>query len=167
MTCHVNGNFPAGSGYTLTLHARPKAGVYAGPWLTDVDNHAAVQPGKDAANEDLAKDSNPNNNEQDGPVQVRNASIGGRVFIDQNNNGDTDAGDNGLANVSVRLTGTDVYGNAIDVTVTTDGNGEFSVTWPQAGMYWLDVASQDDKVTIPQARQRRLGYVATLEVLPQ
>lgn len=125
VTCHVNGNFPAGSGYTLTLHARPKAGVYAGPWLTDVDNHAAVQPGKDAANEDLAKDSNPNNNEQDGPVQVRNASIGGRVFIDQNNNGDTDAGDNGLANVSVRLTGTDVYGNAIDVTVTTDANGDY------------------------------------------
>ncbi len=126
VTCHVNGNFPAGSGYTLTLHARPKAGVYAGPWLADVDNHAAVQPGKDAANEDLAKDSNPNNNEQDGPVQVRNASIAGRVFLDENNNGDTDAGDTGLANVSVRLTGTDVYGNAIDVTVTTDANGDYA-----------------------------------------
>jgi len=126
VTCHVNGNFPAGSGYTLTLHARPKAGVFAGPWLTDVDNHAAVQPGKDAANEDLAKDSNPNNNEQDGPVQVRNASIAGRVFLDQNNNGDTDAGDTGLANVSVRLTGTDVYGNAVDVTVTTDANGDYA-----------------------------------------
>ncbi len=125
VTCHVNGNFPAGSGYTLTLHARPKIGVFAGPWLTDVDNHVAVQPGKDAANEDLAKDSNPNNNEKDGPVQVRNASIAGRVFLDQNNNGDTDAGDNGLANVGVRLTGTDVYGNAIDVTVTTDANGDY------------------------------------------
>ncbi|WP_442683079.1 SdrD B-like domain-containing protein [Stenotrophomonas sp. JC08] len=125
ITCHVNGNFPAGSGYTLTLHARPKIGVFAGPWLTDVDNHVAVQPGKDAANEDLAKDSNPNNNEQDGPVQVRNASIAGRVFLDQNNNGDTDAGDNGLANVGVRLTGTDVYGNTIDVTVTTDANGDY------------------------------------------
>src|SRR5690606_35441512 len=31
VTCHVNGNFPAGSGYTLTLHARPKIGVFAGP----------------------------------------------------------------------------------------------------------------------------------------
>lgn len=126
VTCHVNGNFPAGSGYTLTLHARPKVGVFAGPWLTDVDNHAAVQPGKDAANEDLAKDSNPNNNEQDGPVQVRNASIAGRVFLDQNNNGDTDAGDTGLTGVSVRLTGTDVYGNVINVTVTTDANGDYA-----------------------------------------
>ena len=73
------------------------------------------------------------------------------------------------AGLEVEITRGDTrYRNAQDeIKTTTDGNGEFSVTWPQAGMYWLDVASQDDKVTIPQARQRRLGYVATLEVLPQ
>lgn len=60
------------------------------------------------------------------------------------------------------------YRNAQDeIKTTTDGNGEFSVTWPEAGMYWLDVSSVDDTVTMPQATQRRLGYVATLEVLPQ
>jgi uncharacterized GH25 family protein len=60
------------------------------------------------------------------------------------------------------------YRNAQDeIKVTTDANGEFSVTWPEPGMYWLDASTQDDKVSMPQAKQRRLGYVATLEVLPQ
>ena len=60
------------------------------------------------------------------------------------------------------------YRNAQDeIKVTTDANGEFSVTWPEAGMYWLETTAQDDKTSLPQARQRRLSYVATLEVLPQ
>jgi hypothetical protein len=34
-------------------------------------------------------------------------------------------------------------------------------------MYWLETTSQDGRTSLPQARQRRLTYVATLEVLPQ
>ncbi|WP_374013538.1 DUF4198 domain-containing protein [Pseudoxanthomonas koreensis] len=60
------------------------------------------------------------------------------------------------------------YRNAQDeIKATTDAQGEFSVTWPSAGMYWLETSSQDDRTSVPQASQRRLGYVATLEVLPQ
>lgn len=60
------------------------------------------------------------------------------------------------------------YRNAQDeIKVTTDADGGFSVTWPEAGMYWLETMSQDDKTSLPQAKQRRLSYVATLEVLPQ
>jgi uncharacterized GH25 family protein len=60
------------------------------------------------------------------------------------------------------------YRNAQEeIKVKTDANGEFSVTWPQAGMYWLETASEDEKTSLPQAKQRRLSYVATLEVLPQ
>lgn len=60
------------------------------------------------------------------------------------------------------------YRNAQDeIKAKTDANGEFSVTWPEAGMYWLEATSQDAKVTVPGAKQRRLGYVVTLEVLPQ
>ena len=46
-------------------------------------------------------------------------------------------------------------------------NGEFTVTWPEPGMYWLQASTQDDKTSVPQAKQRRLSYVATLEALPQ
>ncbi|MFT4180052.1 MAG: DUF4198 domain-containing protein, partial [Thermomonas sp.] len=53
------------------------------------------------------------------------------------------------------------------ITVTTDANGEFKVNWPEAGMYWLETSTTDDKTSVPQAKQCRLSYVATLEVLPQ
>jgi len=60
------------------------------------------------------------------------------------------------------------YRNAQEeIKVKTDANGEFSVTWPEAGMYWLETGAEDDKTSLPQAKKRRLGYVATLEVLPQ
>ncbi len=60
------------------------------------------------------------------------------------------------------------YRNAQDeLKATTDAKGEFSVTWPEAGMYWLEAATTDGKTSLPQAKQRRLSYVATLEVLPQ
>ena len=60
------------------------------------------------------------------------------------------------------------YRNAQDeIKVKTDANGEFSVTWPEAGMYWLETVTEDNKTSLPQAKQRRLSYVATLEVLPQ
>lgn len=53
-----------------------------------------------------------------------------------------------------------------EIKATTDAKGEFSVTWPQAGMYWVDADARDDKVSLPQAKERRLSYVGTLEVLP-
>ncbi|QNH11941.1 DUF4198 domain-containing protein [Xanthomonas sp. SI] len=60
------------------------------------------------------------------------------------------------------------YRNAQDeLKLTTDAQGSFSVTWPEAGMYWLETTSEDSKTSLPQAKQRRLSYVATLEVLPQ
>lgn len=60
------------------------------------------------------------------------------------------------------------YRNAQDeLKVKTDAKGEFTVTWPEAGMYWLEANTQDNRTTVPGAKQRRLGYVATLEVLPQ
>ena len=60
------------------------------------------------------------------------------------------------------------YRNAQEeIKVTTNAQGEFSVTWPEAGMYWLETGTQDAKTSLPQAKQRRLSYVATLIVLPQ
>jgi uncharacterized GH25 family protein len=49
----------------------------------------------------------------------------------------------------------------------TDANGELSVTWPAPGMYWLESTLEDQKTSLKQAKQRRVSYVATFEVLPQ
>jgi uncharacterized GH25 family protein len=59
------------------------------------------------------------------------------------------------------------YRDKVDeITAKTDAKGQFSVTWPQAGMYWLEASTKDGKTTVPQAKERRLSYAATLEVMP-
>lgn len=60
------------------------------------------------------------------------------------------------------------YRNAQEqIDLVTDANGEFSVTWPVAGMYWLHASVEGGKPSHPKAKSRRAGYTATLEVLPQ
>ena len=54
-----------------------------------------------------------------------------------------------------------------DMQLTSGADGKFEITWPQAGMYWLETASEDAKTTLPEAKQRRLSYVAVFEVLAQ
>ena len=54
-----------------------------------------------------------------------------------------------------------------EIKTTTDAAGQFSVTWPEPGMYWLETGLQDSNTSLKQAKQRRVSYVATFEVLPQ
>ncbi len=49
----------------------------------------------------------------------------------------------------------------------TDANGEVKVKWPNPGMYRIEASASDDKTSLPQIKERRLTYAATLEVLPQ
>ncbi len=53
--------------------------------------------------------------------------------------------------------------NAMELT--TDGQGLLTVTWPTAGMYWLNATATDSNTTTPRATERRLGYTTTLEVM--
>lgn len=54
-----------------------------------------------------------------------------------------------------------------ELHATTDGDGRFSLTWPHAGMYWVNASVEDGKTHVKQATQRRAAYTATLEVLPE
>jgi hypothetical protein len=49
--------------------------------------------------------------------------------------------------------------------LSTGADGVLSVTWPAAGMYWLNATLTDTKATTPRATERRMSYVTTLEVL--
>ncbi len=53
-----------------------------------------------------------------------------------------------------------------DMTLKTDAEGKFTVTWPSPGMYWMEAVVRDDKSPVAGIKSRRAGYVATLEVLP-
>lgn len=58
------------------------------------------------------------------------------------------------------------YRNSQDaIKVTTNEQGEIQITWPQAGMYFLEASYRDDKAAKP-ATIRTGGYSATFEVLP-
>lgn len=48
----------------------------------------------------------------------------------------------------------------------TDKKGNISVTWPEAGMYWLSASYRDEKAKKP-ATSRSGSYAATFEVLPE
>lgn len=52
-----------------------------------------------------------------------------------------------------------------DRTLRTDANGEVSIEWESAGFYWLNATASDSNASTPRAGQRRLSYIATLEVL--
>ena len=56
------------------------------------------------------------------------ATLGDKAFIDEDQNGLQDNGDNPLPGVTVTLTGTDVFGNAVSASQTTDQNGEYLFT---------------------------------------
>jgi hypothetical protein len=52
-----------------------------------------------------------------------------------------------------------------EIKLTTDKDGKFSVKWPQPGLYWIEAGMEDAKVSVPQAKKRRLSYAGTVEVL--
>lgn len=49
--------------------------------------------------------------------------------------------------------------------LTTGADGVLSVSWPKAGMYWINASTTDTKTSTPRATERRMSYVTTLEVL--
>ena len=54
-----------------------------------------------------------------------------------------------------------------ELRLKTDANGEVSVRWPAAGLYWLDAGVEDAAATVPNVERRRASYNATFEVLTQ
>ncbi|MDP1696856.1 MAG: SdrD B-like domain-containing protein [Xanthomonadaceae bacterium] len=71
-------------------------------------------------------------------------ALAGSVYIDQNDNGARDAGELGIDNVPVTLTGTDVLGNVLNQVVNTDLNGDYrfiNLFTPNASGYRLSEGS--------------------------
>ena len=55
------------------------------------------------------------------------STLSGSVFVDFNSDGARNAGEPGIANVGVALTGTDDRGNAVSSPTTTDASGNYTV----------------------------------------
>ncbi|WP_158590408.1 SdrD B-like domain-containing protein [Noviherbaspirillum cavernae] len=68
--------------------------------------------------------------------------ISGRVFTDPNNDGVFNAGDIGLAGVTINLSGTDVNGTAVTRTTTTGPDGRYTFIGLAEGTYTVTEPTQ-------------------------
>ncbi|WP_155735683.1 SdrD B-like domain-containing protein, partial [Pseudoalteromonas luteoviolacea] len=55
-------------------------------------------------------------------------SVSGKVFLDVNQDGNVDQNDALLKDITVTITGTDKYGQAVNQSVVTNASGAFSFT---------------------------------------
>ncbi len=69
--------------------------------------------------------------------EILASSIAGNVYYDANNNGIFNGTESGIAGVTVRLTGTDDLGNAVNLVTTTNGVGAYAFTGLRPGTYVL------------------------------
>ncbi|QDV71242.1 Large cysteine-rich periplasmic protein omcB precursor [Rosistilla carotiformis] len=70
-------------------------------------------------------------------VDPVDGSLAGSVYFDANRNGQRDTGEVGIEGVLITLTGTDLLGNTINRTQTTDSNGDYLFDDLAAGTYRL------------------------------
>jgi len=70
--------------------------------------------------------------------------------------------------MEIELVGGSRYRDEIyEQTLKTDSKGQFSITWPRAGLFWVHSDLSDNKTSVPLASRRNVSYVGTFEVLPQ
>ena len=63
------------------------------------------------------------------------STIAGTVYVDANNNGLQDAGEDPIPGVQLTLSGTDSLGNSVSATATTDASGNYLFDNLAAGTY--------------------------------
>ncbi|MEP6874272.1 MAG: SdrD B-like domain-containing protein, partial [Burkholderiales bacterium] len=67
--------------------------------------------------------------------EVPTSTIAGRVYGDNNNNGSIDAGETGLAGVTITLSGTDDLGAPVNLATTTVSDGSYTFASLRPGTY--------------------------------
>ena len=123
----------AGEAQTLQITATIKNDAHG-----NITNYAQVWR---ATPEDV--DSTPGNNstdeDDDASVTIQvltiKASLAGAVYVDANNNGARDQGEDGIGGVTIALKGTDVLGSSVSLSTTTQSNGSYIFTDLMPGTY--------------------------------
>ncbi len=77
----------------------------------------------------------PVSNTDDWTTDLVQFRIGDTVWVDVDNSGTPDPGEQGLYNVPVTITGTDIDNNPVNITAYTDINGKYLVPLAKPGSY--------------------------------
>ncbi len=99
----------------------------------------------------------------------RGASLAGTVFLDANNDGARQGGENGIASVTITLTGNDVLLNPISRTATTDSSGNFrfdDLPMSAAGGYQLTEQAAQPQVLVGGSSVTTLNGRTTAGTVP-
>ncbi len=88
-------------------------------------------------------DSTPGNNstdeDDDASVTIQvvttKSSLAGNVYVDGNNNGARDQGEDGIGGVTITLRGIDNQGDSVSLSTTTQSNGSYIFTDLMPGVY--------------------------------
>lgn len=80
-------------------------------------------------------------------IRIRRNSLAGYVWDDTDNDGVKDAGESGIGNVDVRLTGTDHLGNNVSIDVQTNPDGSYLFDNLRAGTY--SILQDPDSDSLP------------------
>ena len=115
-------HYPVSSG--LTLPAGPRG--RGAPVVALAAAEVGIPPGRLVAGDDAVDYDF---------IEIEPVSISGHVYEDQNNDAGRNAGEPGIANVSVSLTGTDDLGQPVSMTTTTDSTGAYRFTGLRPGTY--------------------------------
>ncbi len=118
------GNLASGQSATVTLVAQIDS-QFSGT----ITNEAQV-----TGNE---TETNTNNNTASEPTVIQEllSSISGAVYLDADNDGQKDSGEQGIGGVVIVLSGTDATGAAVERQATTGEDGTFSFTDLRRGTY--------------------------------
>ena len=92
------------------------------------------------------------------------AILSGLVYLDANNNGVADPGEEGLSEVTITLTGTDDLGDDVVVTALTDTNGEYIFDSLRPGTYTI-TETQDEDLLDGDESAGNLGGTVTDDVI--
>ena len=109
------------------------------PLMAFDESDSGVDPGSTNPNED-GDSGTPDDPTPFDPPEVPAGRISGTVFLDGNDDGIQDPNEGGIAGVEITLTGTDVFGNPVNVTVLTDANGRYVFDGLNAGDYTVTQA---------------------------
>ena len=71
------------------------------------------------------------------PVPTTGSDVSGSVYFDANGNGIRDTDETGIIGVEIILTGTDINGNPVNISVLSNANGDYTFPNVQPGDYTI------------------------------